>query len=172
LVALFLIPFAFVNFRKTIAVTLVVVSALLGLLLKSDVFSAYLNISQYLTFLQIYSSYSEQIIQAPNFFGLLGIILPSTIIAILAILFMGDHVYTRIFLVGVMLVNLFASTPFIERYFMHATMLQIVLVPETYKRGNSIVKIIAAGCVLMLAVLFLKSIPYSTGTDHYISTLF
>ena len=120
----------------------------------------------------MYSSYSEQVIQVPNIVGLLAIILPSTIIAIMAILYTGEHVYMKIFVAGVIFVNLFVSTPFIERYFMYATMLQIILVPEIYKRGTSQVKIIMAVCVFMLAILFLNSIPYSTGTDNYISTWF
>ena len=172
IIAVVFIPFVFLNYNRTLSISLVVISALLGFILRQDVFSAYSSISQYFTFLQIYSGYGYETVQAPNLIGLTAIILPSTIIAVCSILLYKDHPYTKIFVVGVILVNMFASTPFIERYFMYATMLQLVLTPKIYKHGNDSMKLLIVGSVLMLILYFFKSVPYSTGADNYISILF
>lgn len=171
-IGILFIPFAFLNYSKTIATTILCTSAALGFILRQDIFSAYSDISQFLTFLQMYEGYGDEVIQAPNMFGLMAIILPSTIIAFFAIKLYCEHIYTKLFVVGVVLVNLFASTPFIERYFMYVTMLQLVLIPAIYKKGDRTDKLCIIGSVMMLIVYFFKSVPYATGTDNYISILF
>lgn len=172
ILALIFVIFSFLNYKKFIAISVVIFSALLGFIMKQDIFSAYDTISQYFTLLSLYSGYTNQVFEAPNFFGLMAIIVPSTIIAIFAIHFLGEHMYTKIFVVSVVLVNLFASTPFIERYFMYGTMLQLVLVPRLFKKGSGFTKLCIAGAVLLNIVFFFKSVPYATGTDKYVSFLF
>ena len=161
------IPFTFLSLNRKIGILLIVLSATIGFLYKQDIFSAFDEISRYLTLLSFYSGYSNDLTELPNFFGLVSIIMPSSVIAILAILLMREELYVKVFVVGVVLVNLFASTAFIERYFMYATMLQLVITPLVYKKGKVLCKLCVIICVAFLIVYFFKSVPYATGTEHY-----
>lgn len=162
------IPFIFLRIKRSVAYSILAISVVLGLFAKINLFSAYSGISGIFSFLDFYSSYSSyEIMRVPNLSGLIMIVVPSSIIAVCAVHDNFDNPFTRLFISGVILVNLFASTPTIERYFMYVTMLQLILLPNLFKKGNVISKLLLLASILLLFINFFKSVPYSTGTENY-----
>lgn len=162
------VPFLFIKYNEKVLSIIVIISALVGFVFRFNIFESFGIISRYLSFIEFYSFYnSYEILSVPNFVGLCAAIIPPTMVAYLANKTIGDSIYVKLFILGVVLTNLFVTTPTIERYFMYVTMLEIILIPSIFKKGSDVSKILMIVCLVMIIVLFFNFVPESRGVEEY-----
>jgi hypothetical protein len=143
-------------------------SVAVGFLFRVDIFSIFDKLSLIFTAFSFYGSYSDYYIEMiPNFIGLLFTIVPQSIFAYYAVDRDRDNFYTKLFLWGTVLTNIFASTPSIPRYFIYLVFFQIIVIPNNFKQLSMPKKVIILSTVLLLVVYFFHGVPVTTGTDNY-----
>jgi transmembrane protein EpsG len=167
-VILFL-PLIFINVKEKILYALLVVSALTGFLYRLSIFDVFSFITPYVGHLSYYEGYgSYHADEMMNLNGLISVIVPSTIFAIVAIKYGScKDLYLKLYCCGVIGTNFFANVPMIGRYFMYFTILQIILIPNIFPRCSRIAKVGIILTISYMVLLFLLYIPSSTGTDQY-----
>ena len=170
--AILVFPFfavCFINIKKYILIILLIASALVGFLNRYSFFDFLGDITQYVEILSMYegyASYHED--DELNLFGLISVIVPSTVFGIVSVMYNNkDELYNKLYCCGVIGTNVFASVPMIGRYFMYFTILQIILVPDSYRRSPLLIRMGLLLTLVYMVLYFYIFIPEATETLDY-----
>ncbi len=133
---LFLLITIFLPSSKKILLFSLYISVLIGFVSRINVFDFLPILSKIPGFsgaAGIYSFYTDYHTNiSPNFNGLFLTIIPISIFAYFGIKYDPNSLYSRLLYTGVILTNVFASTPSIPRYFVYLTIFQILVIPKVY----------------------------------------
>ena len=163
---LLFLPIFFVDVKKMVFYALLAGSALIGFTFRYSIFDIFEVISPYVGFLSFYEGYGAyHVDDIMNTSGLLSVIVPPTVFAFLSVKYDSTNdFYTKLFCCGVIGTNFFANVPMIGRYFMYFTILQLVLVPNVFRKSTYLFKAGILLTIVYMMLYFYLFIPEATGT--------
>lgn len=168
---LLLLSFAISFLNKKLLYIILFTSIIIGFLKLTNFFETFSSLnwlSNYVASFSKYVYYMDYYTdRLPNFRGLFVTIIPSSIFLYFLIKYQHESQLTRLFFLGVVLTNIFASTPMITRYFTYATILQIITIPSVFPLLRREEKIIFYLTIAFLIFYFLTISLEINGIYNY-----
>ena len=156
---LFLLISIFLPVSKKIKFLILYISVLIGFALELNIFILLPIVSEipgFANMADLYEYYTDYFTNIlPNFNGLLFTIVPNSIFAYFAIKYKSNSLSSKLLFTGVVLTNLFASTPSIPRYFLYIVIFQIFLIPNIYPLLKNGERFIVNLTIFLLIIYFL-----------------
>lgn len=159
--------------NQKIKILLLIISAFVGLFLRINFFSFLPDLLQIGIFANNASFYEEytSLEVGLNFNGLITEIMPISVLIYFVVKYMKDNTIQRVSYWSVVLVNIFANTPFLPRFFVYGILPIIILVPNCYNSIPTIERNILNWFILIMFLFFLLYTTTTYGIDEYASYL-